>query len=177
MSASYSYEQLKQMRGQAVKDVWHAMIGKPAGIKNTTGLKSGDEIIRAILEAQENPELLKKFTGRPPKQVEQEKEQEQPKEMPPKAEKKKPGPKPKVKASPLPPPLQRTGQTLAYESAEIPIVPVEIHRIVVKKLFVDDTLYFLEPKTNKLYSVLDGRPGSVCGLWDPQGRQVQDVDS
>jgi hypothetical protein len=175
MSATYSYEQLKQMRGQAVKDVWHAMIGKPAGIKNTTGLKNGDEIIQAILDAQENPEVLKKFTGRPPKQVEQEKEK--PKEMPPKAEKKKPGPKPKVKATPLPPPIQRTGKTLAYESVEIPIVPGEIHRIVVKKLFVDDTLYFLETKTNKLYSVVDGRPGSLCGLWDPQGRQVQGLES
>jgi hypothetical protein len=173
MSATYSYEQLKQMRGQAVKDVWHAMIGKPAGIKNTTGLKNGEEIIQAILEAQKNPESLKTVPVRPPKQVEQ--EQEQPKEMPPKSDKKKPGPKPKVSAAPQP--VQRTGPFVAYESVGIPIVPVETKRICVKKLFVDDTLYFLESKTNTLYASIDGRPGSICGLWDPQTRHVHAVDS
>jgi hypothetical protein len=175
MSATYSYEQLKQMRGQAVKDVWHSMIGKPAGIKNTTGLKNGDEIIQAILKAQQNPESLTKFIGRPPKQV----EQEEPKEMPPKPDKKKPGPKPKVKAAPAPRPIpvQRAGHLVAYESVGIPIVPLETKRICVKKLFVDDTMYFLDSKTNTLYTSVDGRPGSIRGLWDPQARHIHDVDS
>jgi len=171
MSAIYSYEQLKQMRGQAVKDVWHSMIGKPAGIKNTTGLKNSEEIIQAILEAQKNPESLKAVPVRPPKQV----EQEQPKEMPPKPDKKKPGPKPKPKATVVP--VQRTGPFVAYESVGIPIVPVETKRICVKKLFVDDTMYFLESKTNTLYASIDGRPGSICGQWDPQTRHIHTVDS
>ena len=74
MSASYTYEMLKQMKGQAVKDVWHAMIGKPAGLKNTTGLKNTEEIIQAILNRQANPEVD------PPKQVVA--RQVEPQEMP-----------------------------------------------------------------------------------------------
>jgi hypothetical protein len=169
MSATYSYEQLKQMKGQAVKDVWHAMIGKPAGIKNTTGLKNGEEIIQAILKGQETPEFLKSFGVRAPKHE----EQEQTKEMPPK-EKKKPGPKPKVKPAvqsvAVPKPL--SFQTQAYESTEIPLIPQEVTRIVVRKLIVDDSQYFLDAKTNKLYSVVEGRPAALCGTWNPETREV-----
>jgi hypothetical protein len=165
MSATYSYDQLKMMRGQAVKDVWHSMIGKPPGIKNTTGLKSGEEIIQAILEGQRNPDYLKTFGVRPSKQE----TQEETKEMPPK-EKKKPGPKPKEKTVPVAAPKQT--QTYAYESAELPMMPQEVKRIAVRKLFVGETQYFLETKTNRLFSVVDGRPGCVCGSWNPQSRQV-----
>ena len=172
---SYTQATLKQMKGQAVKDIWHTMIGKAAGIKNTTGLKNGDEIIEAILEGQRQPEFLHKFTVRPPKQLV---EVEQ-KEMPPKPGKKedvvmkKKGPKPKPKPVGIPPPVTvRPSQ--AYESADIPIQPSDITRISVKKLYVGDTLYFLESKTNKLYQSIDGRPGSSCGTWNPETREVQE---
>jgi hypothetical protein len=168
MSATYSYEQLKAMRGQAVKDVWHSMIGKPPGIKNTTGLKNGEEIIQAILEGQRNPEYLKTFGVRPPKQE----KQEETKEMPPKQkEKKKPGPKPKEKTAPILVVAQQK-QTLAYESNVMPLVPQEVKRIAVRKLFVGEAQYFVETKTNKLFTIVDGRPGCVCGSWNPQSRQV-----
>lgn len=165
MATVYTYEALKQMRGQAVKDIWHSMIGKPAGIKNTTGLKNGEEIMKAILEAQQNPEFLKQFQVRGPKQT----VGIEPKEMPPKAsEKKKPGPKPKIQVAPVnPKPLQ------AYESTEIPIQPQEVKKIVVRKLFVNDTLYFLDSKTNKVYCSVDGRPGTECGLWNRESRTIQ----
>ena len=174
---SYTQATLKQMKTQAVKDIWHAMIGKPAGIRNTTGLKTGDEIIQAILEGQRQPEFLHKFTVRPPKQsvgVEQ-------KEMPPKPGKtedvvmKKRGPKPKAKPVGISPVTVRPSQ--AYESSDIPIQPSDITRISVKKLYVGDTLYFLETKTNKLYQSIDGRPGSSCGTWDPEKREVYEEDS
>jgi hypothetical protein len=172
MSATYSYDQLKMMRGQAVKDVWHSMIGKPAGIKNTTGLKNGEEIIQAILKGQETPEFLKSFGVRAPKHE----EQVETKEMPPK-EKKKPGPKPKAKpavAAPKPPSsqTQTQTQTQAYESTEIPLSPQEVTRIVVRKLIVDDSQYFLDAKTNKLYSVVEERPGALCGTWNPETREA-----
>ena len=169
MATLHTYESLKQMKGQAVKDIWHAMIGKPAGIKNTTGLKNGEEIMNAILEAQKNPEFLKQFQMRGPKQpvgIEA-------KEMPPK-EKKKPGPKPKVVGAPSVTPVPIVSRGIqAYESAEIPLKAHEVNRIVVRKLFVNDTLYFLETKTNKVYSVVDGRPGAQCGSWNPQTRHVE----
>ncbi len=175
MSGIYTQEALKQMKGQAVKDIWHAMIGKPAGIKNTTGLKNGDEIIQAILEGQRHPEFLQKFTVRPPKQSVGVELKE---EMPPKpgkteSEKKKPGPKPKPVVVPTAPPL-RPKLLQAYESTELPIRAHAIHRISVKKLFVGDTMYFLESQTNKLYQSIDGRPGSSCGVWNPETREVQE---
>lgn len=181
MSGTYTQDALKQMKGQAVKDIWHSMIGKPAGIKNTTGLKNSEEIIQAILEGQKNPEFLKKFTVRAPKQsvgVEQKEE------MPPKSgnpqpekEKKKRGPKPKEKSdtTPSPAPVIRTKtQVLAYESADIPERALEIKRIVVKKLITDENEYFLDVQTKKLYSVNDGRPGNYVGLWNAETREVQE---
>ena len=175
MSSVYTQEALKQMKTQAVKDIWHAMIGKPAGIRNTTGLKTGDEIIQAILEGQREPEFLTKFTVRAPKQSVGVELKE---EMPPKpgkteSEKKKPGPKPKPVVVPTAPPL-RPKLLQAYESTELPIRALTIHRISVKKLFVGDTMYFLDSQTNKLYQSMDGRPGSSCGLWNPETREVQE---
>ena len=176
VSAIYTQDTLKLMKGQAVKDIWHAMIGKSPGIKNTTGLKNGEEIIQAILEGQRDPEFLQKFVLRAPKQsVEVEK-----KEMPTKSgnteevEKKKRGPKPKAKEILVSPPVMvRVGQVQAYESPDIPIRPSDITRISVKKLFVGDTLYFLETKTNKLFTCVEGKPGTCCGSWNPQTREVQ----
>lgn len=173
MSAIYTETTLKQMRGQAVKDVWHAMIGKPAGLKNTTGLKNTKEIIHAILEGQQNPDFLKPFRVKDSKQV----TPREPVEMPPKSgEKKKPGPKPKPKpvTAPAPPP-KASSQLQAYESMEAPIRPSEILRITVKKLYIGDTLYFLESKTNNLYENLDGSPGSLCGTWSRETRTIHPV--
>ena len=63
----YTSEMLRQMKGQAVKDIWHSLIGKPAGIKNTTGLRNSEEIIQAILKGQQDPAFLQTFGYRAPK--------------------------------------------------------------------------------------------------------------
>jgi hypothetical protein len=171
MSAIYTEDTLKQMKGQAVKDIWHAMIGKPKGIKNTTGLKNADEIIQAILEGQRNPEFLEGYKGS--KQISSRK----PVEMPAKTgEKKKPGPKPKEKSVTVATqPEQKQFHLQAYESLENPIRPSEIQRISVKKLFVNDTMYFLDSKTNTLYNVVDGKPGLPCAKWNPHEKRVQEL--
>ena len=176
MTAIYTESSLKQMKGQAVKDIWHGMIGKPAGIKNTTGLKNGDEIIRAILEGQQNPEFLRKFLMRAPKQTLAVEE----KEMPPKpgktettVEKKKPGPKPKASNTLVTPVVpKKVSQLQAYESTDIPVKPSEITRISVKKLFVGDTMYFLDSKTNNLYENAENKPGTLCGRWCAETRSI-----
>jgi hypothetical protein len=170
MSAMYSETVLKQMKGQAVKDVWHAMIGKPAGIKNTTGLKNSDEIIQAILEAQQHPEFLQSYKVKDSKQI----VPREPVEMPPKSgEKKKPGPKPKPNPMTVSAPLEKRPTVLqAYESTEAPIRPSEIVRISVKKLHIGDTLYFLDSKTNKVYKEIDGKPGPLCGVWNVETRSI-----
>jgi hypothetical protein len=167
MSAIYTLEMLQQMKGQAVKDVWHAMIGKPPGVKNTTGLKNSDEIIKAILEGQRTPSFLETFKVRAPKQsvaVEQ-------KEMPPKSgETKKRGPKPKPKPTSVPvvtTPVPRPSSLQAYESPDLPMRVSAIQRIRLKKLYVDEREYFLDSKTNKLYTVLENKPGQLCGVWNP----------
>jgi len=168
--SSHTYESLTKLKGQAVKDIWHAMIGKPAGIKNTTGLKNGEEIIQAILKGQADPEFLKTLHVRAPKQEIQEPLEVE--AMPPKpVEKKKPGPKPKAKPA-VSAPVSAPAPLEAYESLESPIKLEEIHRIVVRKLHVGGAQYFLDAKTNKLYSVLNGRPGTECGLWNPETREV-----
>jgi hypothetical protein len=169
MSAIYTETVLKQMKGQAVKDVWHAMIGKPPGIKNTTGLKTTEEIIQAILQGQQNPDFLKPYTLKDSKQV----TPREPVEMPPKSgEKKKPGPKPKPKPLIVSAPPSKPTQLQAYESTEAPIRPSDIVRISVKKLYVDDTLYFLDSKTNNLYKEIDGKPGPLCGVWNVETRSI-----
>lgn len=170
MATIYTREMLQQMKGQAVKDVWHAMIGKPAGIKNTTGLKNSEEIIKAILEGQQNPEFLDSYKVRGPKQsviVET-------KEMPPKpGEKKKRGPKPKDVT--LTPTVSRVVPLQAYESTQIPLRVSEVKRIPVKKLYVNEAEYFLHASTNQLYTVVEGRPGTLCGTWNPQTKTVQEL--
>lgn len=182
MTAIYTESSLKQMKGQAVKDIWHAMIGKPAGIKNTTGLKNSEEIIQAILEGQRNPDFVQKFIVRAPKQTVAVEEKEMPpksgtSETKPKPEAKKRGPKPKPKPVSLPQVTVRPTQIQAYESTGIPIRPSEITRISVKKIFVGDSMYFIDSKANKVYENLEGRPGACCGLWNAQKREVQELDS
>jgi hypothetical protein len=153
MSAPYSYETLNQMKGQAVKDIWHAMIGKPPGLKNTTGLKNTEEIIQAILKRQESPEEL------PPKQ--QVAKQVESQEM---------GRKKKETVSV--PRISATVKPLAIESTEIPILVNEVQKRSVRKLHVGDTCYFLDAKTQEVFSVVDGKPGSLLGVWNPEERCV-----
>lgn len=152
MSAPYSYETLKQMKGQAVKDIWHGMIGKPAGLKNTTGLKNTEEIIQAILQKQENPQDLLPLKRPVEKQVE-------PEEM---GRKKK-----NILVVP-----SYAGKPLAFESTDIPLVPVEVLKRTVRKLHVGDTCYFLDSKTQEVFSVVDGKPGVRLGLWNAEERRV-----
>ncbi len=166
---SYTYSSLQQMRGQAVKDIWHAMIGKPAGIKNTTGLRNSEEIIQAILKGQADPEFLKTFGVRPPKPKEEVREEQEIESMPPK-EKKKPGPKPKL-ANPIVIP-QKAKIIAAVESNELPLVPQDIIRRTLRKLHVGDDSYFLEVKTNQVFSVVDNKPGLLLGVWDREERRI-----
>jgi hypothetical protein len=170
----HTYESLSKLRGQAVKDIWHAKIGKPAGIKNTTGLKSIEEIIHAILKAETDESFVQSFQVRPLKQGFQEPVELE--EMPPKpkpVEKKKPGPKPK----PKPVAVQPQGVTApvplqAYETTEIPLKVDEVVRVIVRKLIVGDMEYFLETKTNKVFGSVNGRPGNECGTWNVESREV-----
>lgn len=155
MSAQYSYDSLKQMKGQAVKDIWHAMIGKPAGLKNTTGLKNTEEIIQAILQKQESPEEPLPLKRNVEKQVELE-------EMP----------RRKKDLSIVPKPTAYTGKPLAFESSDIPLVPLEVIKRTVRKLHVGDTCYFLDTRTKEVFAVEDGKPGARLGVWNAEERCV-----
>jgi hypothetical protein len=161
MATRYTSEMLHQMKGQAVKDAWHSMIGKPAGIRNTTGLKSMEDIIQAILKAQEDPDFLNGFYQKTPKQevckplVEL---------MPPKK---------KLVLSVKPPPKPSATHYQAIESTEIPLVASEVKRISVRKLHLDNESYFLDPTTNELYSIQDNKPGVICGIWDAETKTIQ----
>ncbi len=165
-----TYESLKQMKGQAVKDIWHAMIGKPAGIKNTTGLRNSEEIIQAILKGQSDPEFLKSFGVRPPKPKEELREEQEIESMPPK---KKPGPKPKLSNPIVLPIVQRPKGIAAVESNAPPLVPQDVIRRSFRKFHIDDTLYFLEASTNQVFSVIDNKPGALVGVWDADERMVR----
>lgn len=153
----YSYEMLAKMKGQAVKDIWHSMIGKEAGIRNTTGLKTMEEVIQAILKAQEDPSIVKNLPQKAPKQVMVEREEE------PMVRKKNPNPI-------IIPPSKKTIQ--AVESNEIPLTNIEIKRVVVKKLIIGDVEYFKDKETNEVFSVENGRPGQRVGVWNPTTRTI-----
>lgn len=155
MSALYTYESLNQMKGQAVKDIWNGMIGKPAGLKNTTGLKTREEIIQAILQRQESPDEP------PPKRIVS--KEVEPEEM---------GRKKKESVLPAKPPTSPR-KCLAIESSEIPLVPIEVIKRTVRKLHVGETCYFLDTKTKEVYSVVDEKPGARLGLWNAEERCVE----
>lgn len=161
----YSASDLKNMKGQALKDHYHSLIGKPSGLKNTTGLKCSAEIIEAVLRLYGE--------GAKPSQTTAE-------EMP-KEERKKPGRKPKVTVSPVVQPSatvkpQTPTETLAIESTELPLRNVEVVTIPVTPLQLRETLYFLDSKTNKVYaSTVDRRPGQYMGHWNEETRCVEEV--
>jgi hypothetical protein len=169
---NYTHESLKQMKGQAVKDIWHALIGKPAGIKNTTGLRNAEEIIEAILKGQSDPEFLRSFGVRPPKPKEEVQEEQETESMPPK---KKSGPKPKLSNPIMVPVVQRPKQTLAVESNEVPLVPQDVIRRSFRKFHVNENIYFIESNTHQLFSVVDKKPGMLLGIWDASERAILPV--
>lgn len=153
----YSYEILAKMKGQAVKDIWHSMIGKEQGIRNTTGLKSMNEVIQAILQGQEDPIFLEKFRGRAPKHVSVEKEEET-----------MPG---KKNPNPIVVPSTTKKTVLAVESEEYPM-QVSVQRFVVKKLIVGDREYFKDKDTHEVFAVENGRPGQRLGKWSAETRSI-----
>jgi hypothetical protein len=167
MTTHYSELDLRKLKGQALKDVWHAMIGKGPGIKNTTGLKNSEEILEAILKGQDDPAFLERFGKR---EYKQEVEVKPVEPMPPK-EKKKPGPKPAAPV-PVPVPVHVPVQIHAVEGPDAPKTRVHVEKIRLHKLQVGSTLYFLDKESNNVYSVENNRPGSVIGTWDPTQRTL-----
>lgn len=177
----YTELDLRKLRGQAIKDIWHSMIGKGPGIRNTTGLKNTDEIIQAILQGQENPEFLKQRTTNPLKHKADESIELE--EMPPKQ---KPGPKPKQKgpvalsdtaahrimASSVAACSSTRPAVVAVESTEAPLTNIEVNRIKVRKLYVDNTLYFLDVEKNNVYS----RPGVLYGHWNAETKTLSALE-
>jgi hypothetical protein len=166
----YTELDLRKLRGQALKDVWHKMIGKPPGLHNTTGLHNSEEILQAILQGQKDPEYLNRFT----KQHKQ-KDVDSVVEMPPQ-EKKKPGPKPKPKPdqNPIVIPLPSTAlRILAVESMEEPQKKMEVERIKLTRLHIGSESYFLDRASNTVYAMENNKPGSIYGSWDPVARTVQ----
>jgi hypothetical protein len=165
---SYTELDLRKMKGQALKDVWHSMIGKPVGLKNTTGLKNSEEIVQAILQGQANTEFLEPYKVREGKHKAVEPEHVEP--MPPK-EKKKPGPKPKSSVQAVQPTVPV--RAVAVESMETPLSGVFVERIKLRKLHVNEQQYYLDAESKKVFAVeASGKPGSCVGMWNPITRAV-----
>ena len=147
MTHVYSELDLRKLKGQALKDAWHSMIGKPAGLKNTTGLKTSEEIIQAILRKQaEGGKCQLEEIASPPI------------EMPPKAKEKEK--KKEVKAKHL----------LAIESTEASLEVADVVRICVTKKTIEGVDYYVENQTNKVYSIKDGQ---LQGIWNPETNSLQ----
>ncbi len=160
----YSYDMLTKLKSQAVKDIWHAMLGKEAGIRNTTGLKNMEEIIQAILKAQENPEFVLTFKQKPVKietdlkpEVVNKEEEVMPRQKNP---------------NPIIVPIQTKKAVQAVESNVSPQKNVDVRRVVVAKLIVGNDEYFKDKETQQVYSVENGRPGQLLGVWNPQTRSI-----
>lgn len=153
----YSYDILTKMKGQSVKDIWHSMIGKEEGIRNTTGLKTMEDVIHAILKAQEDPLFLNEFKEKAPKHSVVEKEEECM------------GRKKNPNVIVIPPKIKKTVQ--AVESNELPF-KTEVRHVVVKKLIVGSVEYFKDKETNEVYSIENNRPGQRLGLWNAETRSI-----
>lgn len=80
---------------------------------------------------------------------------------------------PKVKR--MPPKRVSVKKTLAVETTDLPIAVSEVVRISVHLFHFNNTSYFIESQTNKLYNVVDGRPGSLVGIWNPESQTIQDA--
>jgi hypothetical protein len=162
---TYTELELRKLKGQALKDVWHSMIGKPPGLKNTTGLKNSEEILQAILLAQFNKDYLEQFTRKQPphKQIEPSVIQEIPVEpMPPK----------KVKPNPVAPPIPAPVKIMAVEAMEPIEKNIEVHRISLKKIHVGEECYFVDKATQTVYSIVNNRPGTIVGKWNQDTKTI-----
>jgi hypothetical protein len=174
---AYTELDLRKLKTQALKDVWHSMIGKEAGIKNTTGLKTGEEILAAILKGQDDPGFLEPFL-KVRQTTHKAKEPAPVVEMPKgnadsgetKKQPQKRGPKPK--ANPIVMPKAGKVRTEAIESTELPLEPRTVEKTKVKKFHIGSTLVFIDLETNTVYEAIGNTPGSPCGRWDPISRQV-----
>lgn len=165
-STLYTELELRKLKGQALKDVWHAMIGKEAGVKNTTGLKNSEEILQAILKGQANPEFLEPFKVK--RQIHKAEETPKVEEMP--EEKKKRGPKPKPKVVVPPPPQTISPQ--AVESKEKPCEVSDVIRYSFYTLHFNDHQYYVDRQTKSIFENIQGKPGKVLGIWNSETKQI-----
>lgn len=154
----YSELDLRKIKGQALKDIWHAMIGKEAGLKNTTGMKTTDDIIAAILKGQEDPQFLEPFQkGRVSREPTHKAKLETPLvQMPPKSGELK----------------KKAVVPQAFEEMTPPIKAEGIEKCKVKKLHIGSDLVFLDPATNVVYEAIANTPGARCGLWNPETKEL-----
>ena len=188
---AYTELDLRKLKGQILKDVWHSMIGKEAGIKNTTGLKNSEEILAAILKGQDDPlflEPFKKVRQLPYKGKEADPVVEMPNHLEPKDSgetktqtqtqtqqqthaKKEPQKRgPKLKPSKVHVHVHVPSQ--AIESTDLPLQTRDVEKKKVKRFHIGSTLVFIELETNTVYEAIGNTPGSPCGLWNPETRQI-----
>lgn len=166
---AYTELDLRKLKTQALKDVWHSMIGKEAGIKNTTGLKTGEEILAAILKGQEDPQFLEPFqkirqiTHKAP-------ETASVVEMSGETNKQKRGPKPK--ANPIVMPKPGKVRLEAVESTDLPLYTSDVEKRKVKKFHIGSTVVYIDTEANIVYEAIGNTPGCPCGTWDPVARQI-----
>lgn len=160
----YTELELRKLKGQALKDVWHAMIGKEPGLKNTTGLKNSEEILQAILLGQVNKDYLSQFTGRQPHKQKEEHREEKEEPMPPK--------KPKVKANPIVIPQPLPVKTMAVESMDSIETNIEVQRIHLTRIHSGEHSYFVDKATQTVYSIDNNRPGTILGKWSKETKSI-----
>jgi hypothetical protein len=166
---AYTELDLRKLKGQALKDVWHLMIGKEAGIKNTTGLKNSEEILAAILKGQEDPAFLEPFQ-KVRTITHKAKEPASVVEMPVETTKQKRGPKPK--ANPIVIPKPTKVRTEAVESSNLPLYTSDVQKTKVKKFHIGSTVVYIDTESNIVYEAIGNTPGAPCGTWDPEARKI-----
>lgn len=184
---AYTELDLRKLKGQILKDVWHSMIGKEPGIKNTTGLKNSEEILDAILKGQEDPSFLepfKKVRQLPYKGKEADPVVEMPNHLEPtdsgeietqtqtqtKKQPQKRGPKPK--ASKVHVHVHVHVPSQAIESTHLPLQTSDVEKRKVKRFHIGSTLVFIDLESRTVYEAIGNTPGSPCGTWNPETRQV-----
>jgi hypothetical protein len=157
------------------------MIGKEAGIKNTTGLPNGEAILQAILKGQADPTFLEPYKVR--RATHKAEDATPTKEMPKTEEKtksvetkeqKKRGPKPKPKANPNPIVIPSAPvATLAVETMQSPLQVSDVNQYSVHTFNVQGTEYFVDKVTKKLFEKVNGYPGKLVGIWNAESKQIQ----
>ena len=70
----------------------------------------------------------------------------------------------------------RPKKILAIETTELPILVADVVKTSVHLFHVKGNQYFLDSTTKKLYTVVDGRPGSLYGIWDAESKTIQVLD-